>query len=130
MIDEKLYPSSQRPALKPESIGYPKSSAAVLTIADVDPAVEIPDNGGVRIVLTLVMKEFPDLTYYTNATSRKQLIARLGLDERKWIGKRVPFVVVQSNNPQTKKAGPALWVADADEWDTHLARGSRKAGRR
>lgn len=126
MIDESKYPSSQRPALKPESIGYPKVQAAVLQIADVDPEVEIPDGDGVRVVLTLVVKEFPDLTYYTNATSRKALIAKLGLNERKWVGAKVPFIVVQTNNPQTKKAQASLWVAPEEEWAAHLKKGSRR----
>jgi hypothetical protein len=128
MIDRESYPGASRPALKPDSIGYPKASAAVLTIADVDPEVEIPEeNGGTRKVLTVTFKEFPDLVFYTNKTSREALIEKLGLNERKWIGERVPLVVVQTNNPRTKKPQPSLWVADAAEWDGHLARGGRKA---
>jgi hypothetical protein len=130
MIDRESYPGASRPALKPESIGYPKASAAVLTIADVDPDVEIPEeNGGTRKVLTVTFKEFPDLVYYTNKTSREALIEKLGLNERKWIGERVPLVVVTTNNPRTKKAQPSLWVADAAEWDGHLSRGGKRSRR-
>ena len=131
MIDRNSYPGASRPALKPESIGYPKSNAAVLTIADVDPEVEIPEeNGGTRKVLTVIFKEFPDLTFYTNKTSREALIEKLGLNEKKWVGERVPLVVVTTNNPRTKKAQASLWVADPAEWDGHLTRGgSRRRGR-
>ena len=123
MINRESYPGASRPALKPESIGYPKTTAAVLTIADVDPEVELPeDNGGTRKVLVLVFKEFPDLTYYTNKTSRETLIDVFGLNEKKWIGQRVPLVVVQTNNPRTKKAQASLWVADQAEWDGHMKR--------
>jgi hypothetical protein len=130
MIDRESYPGASRPALKPDSIGYPKTTAAVLTIADVDPEVEIPeDNGGTRKVLTVIFKEFPDLVFYTNKTSREALIERLGLNEKNWTGERVPLVVVTTNNPRTKKPQPSLWVADPKEWDGHLKRGSRR-GRR
>lgn len=130
VINRDSYPGASRPALKPDTIGYPKTNAAVLTIADVDPEVEIPEeNGGTRKVLTVIFKEYPDLTFYTNKTSREALIDKLGLNEKKWIGERVPLVVVTTNNPRTKKPQPSLWVADPEEWDAHLARGSRK-GRR
>jgi hypothetical protein len=130
MIDRESYPGASRPALKPESIGYPKVTAAVLTVADVDPEVEIPEeNGGTRKVLTVTFKEFPDLVFYTNKTSREALIEKLGLNERKWIGERVPLVVIKTNNPRTKKPQDSLWVADPAEWDGHLSRGSRKARR-
>jgi hypothetical protein len=113
--------------LKPESIGYPKVDAAVLTIMDVDPEVEIPeDNGGTRTVLTIVFKEFPELTYYTNKTSRTALIEKLGLDDKKWHGKKVPLIVTTTNNPQTKKAQKSLWVAPVEEWEIHLKRGSKR----
>lgn len=127
MIDPNAYPGASRPALKPESIGHPKVNAAVLTVADVDPDVEIPEeNGATRKVLTLTFKEFPELTYYTNKTSREALIAKLGLNEKKWIGERVPLVVVTTNNPRTKKAQASLWVADAAEWDRHLGAGRKR----
>jgi hypothetical protein len=128
MIDEKSYPGASRPAVKPETIGYPKNTAAVLTIADVDPEVEIPDGDSSRKVLTLVFREFPEHTFYTNKTSREALIKKLGLDERKWAGKRVPLIVVNTNNPQTKKPQASLWVADPEDWDTHLS-GGRGRGR-
>jgi hypothetical protein len=125
MIDDKSYPGASRPAVKPETIGYPKNTAAVLTIADVDPEVEIPDGDSSRKVLTLIFKEFPDSTFYTNKTSRENLIKQFGLDERKWINERVPLVVVTTKNPQTKKTQPSLWVADPEDWDGHLK--SRRA---
>ncbi len=130
MIDRESYPGASRPALKPESIGYPKKNAAVLTIADVDPEVEIPDGESTRKVLTIVFREFPDLTYYTNKTSREACIEKFGLNEKNWIGERVPLIVVQTNNPQTKKPQAALWVADPKEWDTHLRAGGRAKSRR
>lgn len=131
MIDPNSYPGASRPALKPESIGYPKKNAAVLTIADVDPEVEIPEeNGGTRKVLTVIFKEFPDLTFYTNKTSRSALIEKLGLNEKKWGGERVPVVVVTTNNPRTKKPQASLWVADPAEWDGHLSSGGARRGRR
>lgn len=130
MIDRESYPGASRPALKPESIGYPKTNAAVLTIADVDPEVEIPDGDVSRKVLTVTFREFPDLTFYTNKTSREALIAKLGLNEKKWIGERVPLVVVTTNNPRTKKAQASLWVADPEEWASHLTRGTAKRGGR
>lgn len=121
MIDPNAYPGASRPALKPETIGYPKVNAAVLTIADVDPDVELPEeDGGSRKVLTLTFKEYPDVTYYTNKTSRETLIAKLGLNEKKWVGERVPLVVVPVNNPKTKRQQMGLWVADADTWAQHL----------
>lgn len=127
MIDRESYPGASRPALKPDSIGYPKVTAAVLTIADVDPEVEIPDGDDTRKVLVVIFKEFPDLTFYTNKTSREALIERLGLNEKQWIGKRVPLTVVTTNNPRTKKPQASLWVADPAEWDGHLKRsGSRR----
>lgn len=134
MIDPNSYPSgASRPALKPESIGYPKANAAVLTVADVDPDVEIPDEeqpDGVRKVLTVVFKEFPDLTYYTNKTGRTTLIEKFGTDERRWLGQRVPLVVVDTMNPRTKKAQASLWIADKAEWDRHLGvRRVRKSAR-
>jgi hypothetical protein len=130
MIDRESYPGASRPALKPESIGYPKVTAAVLTIADVDPEVEIPDGDGNRKVLVVIFKEFADLTFYTNKTSREALIAKLGLNEKKWIGERVPLVVVTTNNPRTKKAQASLWVADPEEWDGHLSRSGARRGRK
>lgn len=130
VIERDSYPGASRPALKPDSIGYPKVNAAVLTIADVDPEVEIPDGEGTRKVLTVIFKEFPDLTYYTNKTSRETLIEKFGLNEKNWLGEKVPLVVVQTNNPQTKKPQPSLWVADLKEWDQHLnARGGSRGGR-
>lgn len=130
MIDPTSYPGASRPAVKPETIGYPKNTAAVLTIADVDPEVEIPeDNGGSRKVLTLVFREFPEHTFYTNKTSREALIKQFGTNEKTWLGQRVPLIVVNTNNPQTKKPQASLWVADPEDWDTHLGGGRRKAGR-
>ncbi len=127
VIDPNAYPGATRPALKPDSIGYPKVNAAVLTVADVDPAVELPEeNGGTRKVLVVIFKEYPDLTFYSNKTSREALIAKLGLNEKKWVGEKVPLIVVNTNNPRTKKAQASLWVADPEEWDGHLARGGRK----
>ncbi len=130
MIDRESYPGASRPALKPESIGYPKVNAAVLTVADVDPEVEIPDGDSNRKVLVVIFKEFADLTFYTNKTSREALIAKLGLNEKKWIGERVPLVVVTTNNPRTKKAQASLWVADPAEWDGHLSRSGARRGRK
>lgn len=126
MIDDRDYPQgTERPALKPDSIGYPKKNATVLTIADVDPKVEIPDGDGNRTVLVVIFREFPDLTFYTNKTSRNNLIAALGRDENKWRGKKVPLVVVKVNNPKTGKPQPSLWVADPEEWATHLKKGRK-----
>jgi hypothetical protein len=130
MIDRDSYPGASRPALKPEHIGYPKKTAAVLTVADVDPNVEVPDDsveGGQRKILVVIFREFPDLTFYTNKTSREALIEQLGLDEKRWPGKKVPLIAVNTNNPKTHKPQPSLWVADPDEWDTHLRHGTRAA---
>lgn len=122
MIDPKSYPGASRPAVKPETIGYPKKTAAVLTIADVDAEVEIPEeDGGSRKVLTIVFAEFPEHTFYTNKTSREALCERLGLDETKWVRKRVPLIVVNTNNPRTKKPQASLWVADPADWEKHMS---------
>lgn len=65
--------------------------------------------------------EMPEHGYFPNVTSIRRLIDGLGDNSDRWKGKRVPLEVVKVPNPaQGGKVVEALWVVEADEWDSVL----------
>lgn len=116
--DEALDPETGggKPALKPETIR--PHTTAVLVVEDVDRiTLDDPDSAdGKRDAIKLTLEEFPDHAYWLNKSGTRTLIEKLGAVPRKWIGKRVPLVVVRVNNPRTKQSQPSLQVAPAGEW--------------
>lgn len=115
--------SKSRPVIKPADLNG--ASHVIVTITEVE-EVDFGDDGK-RLVLQF--EEFPEHSYFPNVTSIDQLIAGLGEESDDWKGKQVPLQVVKTNNPTTKKATDALWVAPSDEWNG-LFRAARRPSTR
>lgn len=109
------------------------SNATVLTVTDVDEAsFTDPDApSGKRHVLVLKSAEFPDRGFFLNKTGRTIMTERFTEVPARWIGKKVPLVVVQAENPKKGNAvQPSLQVATDEDWDAVLESvGIRKPGR-
>jgi hypothetical protein len=118
---------SGKPTIKASD--FPNHTLIPFTISDVD-QTEVDKDGEARPKLILTFAEKPDHRYWPNVTSIRNLCAKLGTDETKWINKVIPLVKVKTNNPQTGKTVDALWVADPDapEWETVNKRGGGGRG--
>lgn len=124
MIDPKEF---GRDPLKISDIG--DADVAVVTIADVE-QTEMNAGGEMRPKLILKTEEFPDKDYFVNVTGVRILVGKLGANEVRWIGQRVPLVRTTAQNPQNRnKPQPALHIADGDRWDDLIAQYDGK-GRR
>ena len=108
-------------ALKPETIA--PADAAVITITDVD-EVELED----RTPIVLHSAEYPEYGFWLNKSGTRTMIEKCGDTPGRWIGQRVPLVVVRVNNPTTKQAQKSLQVAPPAEWDEILKQ-SRPRGK-
>lgn len=115
------------PALTADELKMDAGEVAVLTIAKVEPNVEVPQAGEApRRVLVLRFKERPDNAFYCNKTSLKRLVKGFGEDEAKWVGKQLPLIASDQINPNSGEATVSLWVTDPKTWAKHL-KGSRAA---
>lgn len=121
MINPDDYGKS-KPTIK--AAMFPGVSIVPLTIDAVDLTDLKDDQGNDIPKIVLTFREFQGdkgatHAYWPNVTSIRNLVAKLGEDESKWPGQRVPFVKVRTNNPRTKKQEEVLWIADPDDdsWD-------------
>lgn len=112
--------SKSRPVLKPIDLG--KATHAVVTIEE---AEEITLEEQAKIVLRF--EEFPEHNYFPNVTSIGNLIAGISDDTDDWAGTKVPLEVVNTNNPQTKKATKALWVSAPEDWKSLIRQGASRS---
>lgn len=116
MIDPKDY---GREPVKISDIG--DAEVAVLTVTNVE-QTESNMDGESRPRLFLESREFPEKVYYVNVTGIRVLVGKLGNDEARWVGCRVPLVRAMAPNPRNKnKLQPALHIAPAEKWDELLA---------
>lgn len=115
--------SKSRPTLKAEDLQG--GTATVVTIGSVE-EIELDE----QPKLVLGFDEWPEHSYFPNVTSIGNLIEILGDETDDWKGKRVALIVVNTNNPNTKKTVKALWVAPADEQDAILRPSRGRGGRR
>lgn len=118
MINQNEYRKG-KPTIK--AAMFPGVEVVPLTLA----SVEQTELDGLP-KLKLEFTEFPDHCYWPNVTSIDNLVKKLGNDETKWIGQKVPLVKTMQPNPQLKdKMVEVLWVADADDeyWDARRSRG-------
>jgi hypothetical protein len=116
VLNEEALGLNRRPTIKASL--FPGKNLIPLTISDVDNA-EFDNRGEARATLALTFAEMPDHVYYPNKTSLIRLVKVLGLDEIKWINKKIPLIRVRVNNPQTDRMVDALHVAEpeSEAWD-------------
>lgn len=94
------------------------ANATIITVEDVD-SMEFDDEdapGGSRTVLILKSEEY-EKGFFLNKSGLRTIVEQYGDVPAKWIGKRIPLVVVRTQNPKLKKTVQSLQVASADEWD-------------
>lgn len=128
------------PALKPETIR--PHTATVITVTEVD-MVELDDpdsTSGKRKAIVVHSEEYPEHRFWLNKSGTRTCIDKLGDVPNKWIGDRLPLVVVRVNNPKSHSSQQSLQVAPAGEWDemfaefdgkpaSRVTRGKAKRGR-
>lgn len=119
-------------ALKPHHVNDAEST--VLTIGAVR-EIDVKDNeqaSGYRRSLLLTFKEFPNNDFWCNRTDALILIDEFGEDEKRWVGKEVPLVREENENPRKRGEVVAnLHVAKRGEWkDVFAAFARAKRGGR
>ncbi len=116
MINPKDFGTGRDP-LKIDALG--DADVAIWTIESVEETT-IQQDGADKNKLILTVEEFPELAYWVNVTGIRALVAKLGSDENKWIGKKVPFIRATTNDPRTRNQVDVLWIAAPDKWDELL----------
>lgn len=109
--------SKSRPVLKPDDLG-----GATHVVVTIEEAEEIVLDEQPKIVLRF--EEFPEHNYFPNVTSIGNLIEGISDETDDWAGTKVPLEVVNTNNPQTKKATKALWVSAPEDWKSLIRQAS------
>lgn len=117
-----------RESLRPEHLG--KATHAVLEIAEVDPDVMVTGDDGDRKSLVIRFAEFPDVAFWPNKTGLRYLVAELGEDVDKWIGRKVPLQVVTTQNPRTHEPVENLWICKPETWEKHIAASAKGRAKR
>ena len=98
--------------------------AAVVTISETKDQL-FKDQRGDRVALVILTEEYPNNPYFPS-TGRgggvDRLYAKLGDDQARWRGERIPLVRVRDVfNPTTGTKADKFHVAPEDEWDDILA---------
>lgn len=102
--------------------------ATVLTVAVVE-QTQFREKPGdpPKNKVAITFAEFPEQTYFVNVTGLRNLCDKLGNDETKWIGARVPLVKTQAPDPRTPgRTVTSLWVASLREWDQIVGKATPK----
>lgn len=119
-IDPNRYGGVQGTKLTPDDLD---GDAAVLTIAEFTEQRNTGEGRQLSPVLRYV--EAPDKLHYLNRLQIERLIAKLGDDSDRWIGKRVPVAVEDIEYDGTTYA--KVYVMPPDQWTVTLAEADRKA---
>jgi hypothetical protein len=148
MINRGNYPTGpdketgrfqDKPALTPAVLdGAERSVFTIRSVKEVSVADRFKREGKRQQVIVQV-EEYPDNTWWWNNGDVNTACDAYGMDETRWIGQRVPAVVVMSFDPQEQIDKPMLhlppvgtWQAHFDEFDQAMAvsRGKVGGGRR
>lgn len=67
-------------------------------------------------LLLMRFREFPEKVWYPNQTSIARLMKVLGKETENMVGERVPIVVEETQNPETRAEVEALFIARESQW--------------
>lgn len=116
-------PVVRSPGLKPEDTGG--LTELVVVIASVRHGFFVQGRRGKRMVLD--MEEYPDRTFWPSLEGIGTLLDEFGTDPDSWIGRQLPLVMVQRENPTNGEVVDKYDVAHPDDWEDILADAERAA---
>jgi len=125
-VREERYQPSGRPKIEQKDIEG--GDAVVVTIAEVEEE-KVKGDKGDKLLLVLVVEEFPDKVHRLNKTQLAYMVEKLGDETNEWIGQKIPLVKTtqEFGSGSRVKDFDVVWVAAPDEWDTILKAGGSKA---
>lgn len=109
------------PTLRPDNLDGADAAIGTVTAAEFNTS----KFGGEKLCLTFA--EWPDRQLWVNKTGTRSIVAKLGRDMDKYIGKSIPLVCVRQT--VGSNTHHVVQVAPQDEWDAMLKRGGKRKAR-